>query len=86
MQKAFYSISSLKTIGLFNTDSAINVRSMFEECSNVESGALALYQQMSTQTNPPTDHAYCFACGDRTPSGRSERDQIPTTWGGTMSA
>jgi uncharacterized protein (TIGR02145 family) len=86
MQKAFYDISYLKTIELFNTDSAIDVRSMFEECDNVESGALALYQQMSTQTNPPTDHSYCFACGYGTPSGRNERAQIPTTWGGTMSA
>jgi hypothetical protein len=57
---------------------------MFYNCHNVQSGALALYQQASTQATPPSAHTYCFNdCGDRTESGRAELAQIPTDWGGT---
>lgn len=82
---AFYNCSSLKSIPLFNTSSATNVRDMFRGCTNVESGALALYQQMSTQTTPPATHVNAFQnCGRDTVTGAAELAQIPTSWGGTM--
>jgi surface protein len=77
--------TSLKSIPLLDTSSATNVYSMFNGCTAVESGALALYQQMSTQTTPPTTYTYCFTnCGSGTTTGAAELAQIPTSWGGTM--
>lgn len=73
------------TIPLFDTTALTNVTNMFYECYKVEGGALALYQQMSTQTNVPEDHSGCFkSCGADTQTGSAELEQIPTSWGGTM--
>ena len=72
------------TIPLFDTTALTDVTNMFYECYYVESGALALYQQMSTQTNVPADHSGCFTyCGMFT-TGTAELEQIPTSWGGRM--
>lgn len=83
---AFYNCSSLKSIPLFNTGSATTVKEMFRGCTNVESGALALYQQMSTQTTPPTTHTNTFQnCGLNAPASapiHAEMEQIPSSWGG----
>ena len=77
--------TSLKSVPLFDTSSATDVTYMFSGCTAVESGALALYQQMSTQTTPPTTYNNCFAnCGSNTATGQAELAQIPTSWGGTM--
>lgn len=78
--------SSLTTIPLFDTSSATNMSQMFQYCTKVESGALALYQQASTQANPPASHASCFKdCGKNTTTGAAELAQIPSSWGGTAS-
>jgi hypothetical protein len=54
---------------------------MFGECVNVQSGALALYQQASTQTNPPSNHGGTFYnCGSNTTTGAAELAQIPSDW------
>jgi len=53
----------------------------FYGCVNVESGALALYQQASTQTNPPTNNYQTFTnCGSNTVTGVAELAQIPSSW------
>jgi hypothetical protein len=58
---------------------------MFAFCHNVETGALSLYQQMSTQTNPPNNHEGTFVeCGSNTQTGSAELAQIPTSWGGKL--
>ena len=61
---------------------------MFKGCVNVQSGALALYQQASTQATPPTGHTDTFLnCGsgaDPSAPIHAEMAQIPTSWGGTM--
>ena len=76
--------SSLKTVPHVDTTSATNVTAMFLNCSAVESGALALYQQMSSQTTPPSSYADCFSnCGSNTVTGAAELAQIPSSWGGT---
>lgn len=76
---------SLTSIPLFNTDNVTNVYSMFYGCTKVESGALALYQQMSSQATPPKTHSGCFTnCGKSTTTGAAELAQIPKSWGGTM--
>jgi hypothetical protein len=59
---------------------------MFLYCESVESGALALYQQASTQATPPSRHSYCFYhCGSNAPADapiHAEMQQIPASWGG----
>lgn len=63
-----------------------NVRTcglMFKDCVNVETGALKLYQELSTQANPPTRYEECFKnCGINTATGLAELQQIPQSWGG----
>ena len=85
MSYAFYECSALITIPLLNIDSVTNVDSMFQSCINVESGALALYQQLSTKPSIPR-HSYTFyKCGSNTTTGAAELAQIPSSWGGTAS-
>jgi hypothetical protein len=60
------------------------MRRMFNDCLNVQSGALALYQQASTQTTPPSEYYNTFYnCGSNTTTGAAELAQIPSSWGGT---
>lgn len=78
---AFHTCSALRHIPLFNLASATDTRIMFAECRNVESGALALYQQTSSQTNPPAEHSAMFLnCGVDTVTGAAELAQIPNEW------
>ena len=81
MSGMFDGCSSLTSVPLLNTSSVINMDSMFLDCKNVQSGALALYQQASTQTNPPRDHSRTFRnCGSDTTTGAAELAQIPKNW------
>lgn len=73
-----------RSIPLFDTSSAVDVGSMCRNATGVETGALALYTQMSTQANPPSITADCFSrCGRNTTTGAAELAQIPASWGGT---
>jgi len=57
------------------------MKSMFLNCKNVQYGALALYQQASTQTTPPSSHAKAFFnCGVSSQTGSAELAQIPSDW------
>lgn len=76
-------IMQLEEVPLFDTSSCTNMDVMFFKCKNVSSGALALYQQASSQTNVPS-HSYTFnQCGSNTVTGSAELAQIPSAWGGT---
>ena len=97
MNGTFYNCTSLTSIPLFNTSSVATMgsgrqggttyRGTFEGCVNVQSGALALYQQASTQTTPPTYHVNTFYnCGSNTQTGAAELALIPEDWGGTYVA
>ena len=69
------------TLPLFDTTSLTNVINMFYECYYVDGGQLALYQQMSSQTNPPSNHSGCFnSCGSSSTTGAAELAQIPIGW------
>lgn len=84
MRAMFNNCISLTSIPLFNTSKALDVRRMFNNCTLVESGALALYQQASTQANVPYNHSEMFSnCGSYTETGVAELAQIPQSWGGT---
>lgn len=84
MNYTFDRCTALTTIPLFDTSKVTNIGSMFYGCTSVQSGALALYQQASSQTNPPTIHSLTFRnCGSNTVTGAAELAQIPSSWGGT---
>lgn len=81
----FNGCTSLISIPLFNTSNVTDMRAMCQGCFNVQSGALALYQQASTQSNPPIEYDHCFTdCGIYTVTGAAELAQIPVSWGGLM--
>ena len=81
MMNMFADCSSLTSVPLFNTSSVTTTGNMFANCTKVQSGALALYQQASTQANPPPEHARTFRnCGSDTPTGAAELAQIPYDW------
>lgn len=85
MGAMFNQCLNLKEVPLLNTSSVTNMYTMFSQCYNVESGALALYRQASSQSNPPSNHAACFQyCGRDTVTGAAELAQIPTSWGGKL--
>ena len=85
MNYMFSDCSALTSVPLLDTSSATGMLGMFLNCTSVESGSLALYQQASTQTTPPSKHDICFKnCGSNTVTGAAELAQIPVSWGGTM--
>lgn len=81
MSYMFYSQRNIPNIPLFNTSKVTNMDCTFGYCFRVESGALALYQQASAQTTPPTSHTRAFyRCGSYTTTGSAELEQIPSDW------
>ena len=73
--------SSLSSIPLFDTSNVARMDWAFNNCYNVGSGSLAIYQQASTQTNPPTGHYQTFRnCGVYSQTGSAELAQIPDDW------
>ena len=81
MFSMFSNCSSLTSVPLFDTSSVTGMDLMFKNCTNVQSGALALYRQASTQTTPPSKHSKTFNnCGSNTTTGAAELAQIPEDW------
>lgn len=81
MDSMFLNCTALKAIPLFNTANVTDMDAMCLNCTSVETGALALYQQASTQTTPPSSHASTFQdCGSNTTTGAAELLQIPNDW------
>jgi surface protein len=84
MSSTFYTCKALTEIPLFNTANVTDMYRTFSGCYKVESGALALYQQASSQATPPSNHDGTFTkCGKDTVTGAAELAQIPSDWGGT---
>jgi hypothetical protein len=53
----------------------------FYNCKKVPSGALALYESLSSQAIPPSAYYRCFYnCGSGTTTGAAELAQIPSDW------
>ena len=81
MVDMFAGCTSLKHVPLYSTASCVDMRTMFYMCKNVEGGALALYNQASSQAVPPTLYSGAFyQCGTDTASGAAELAQIPYDW------
>lgn len=84
MESLFDECESLTNVPLFDTSNVTNMNYAFSTCYKVQSGALALYQQMSSQATPPSSHITTFyLCGRDTTTGAAELAQIPYSWGGT---
>lgn len=80
-RSAFEYCYGITQIPLYDTSTLTDVYCMFMHCPNVESGALALYNRMIGQENPPTSHDYTFYdCGSNTVTGAAELAQIPEGW------
>lgn len=83
MFQMFAYCTHLTYIPLFNTSKVTNMDKMFSLCYRVQSGALALYQQASSQATPPKTHSQTFYnCGTYTQTGKAELEQIPDDWKG----
>jgi len=81
MEMMFLGCTELTSIPLFDTSKVTNMDSMFQYCRNVQSGALAFYQQASSQSTPPNSHYKTFEdCGINTTTGAAELAQIPSDW------
>lgn len=81
MQTAFRGCTNLTAIPLFNTAKVEVMQQAFYNCRKVQTGALALYQQASTQATPPKYHFETFySCGSNTTTGAAELAQIPSDW------
>ena len=80
MFSMFNRCSSLTSVPLFDTSSVTTMNSMFYYCYKVESGALALYQQASTQATVPSHSGTFRDCGRDTVTGAAELAQIPSDW------
>ena len=81
MQEMCYICQSLTSIPTFNTSKVTNMKQAFYICGKVNSGALDLYAQASTQATPPSEHTQCFyQCGYLTTTGAAELAQIPSDW------
>lgn len=63
----------------------VNVGGMFDNCTEIEDGALDQYNWFNTYGVNITNHSGTFTnCGSNTQSGLAELDQIPVGWGGNM--
>ena len=81
MNHMFNECSNLTNIKLFDTTNVTTMSYTFYNCYNVQGGALALYQQASSQTTPPSKHSGTFReCGTKTQIGIIEYNQIPSDW------
>jgi surface protein len=73
--------SSLTNVPLLNTSSVQAIGFAFNECRYVESGAYALYQQVSSQSPQPYFYSNCFTnCGINTTTGAADLARIPSGW------
>lgn len=85
MSCIFSDCSSLSAIPLFNTSKLTEIDRAFENCVNVQSGALALYQQITSQHGDNVNHEVVHwnafrNCGINTETGSAELAQIPDDW------
>ena len=73
--------NNLTAIPQFDTTNVTNISRAFQNCINVQSGALNLYNQATAQAVPPTSHIGTFnRCGINTEQGSIELAQIPSGW------
>lgn len=80
MDATFYNCQALTSVPLLDTSKATYMDNTFNSCYNVQSGALALYQQASSQPIHRSHSRTFYQCGRDTISGAAELAQIPSDW------
>lgn len=77
----FRDCHNLEAIPQLPTGSVYDVSGIFDNCYKASSGILSMYNQMSTQTNPPSRYTQAFKdCGRDSVTGSAELSQIPSSW------
>ena len=71
---------SLTSVPLFDTSKVTNMNNMCYQCFEVQSGALSLYNQASSQTTVPSHDSTFRHCGMNTQTGSAELALIPSDW------
>ncbi len=71
---------SLTFIPLFDTSSVVECDWAFSDCINVQTGALALYNQLSSQGTVMYHDGTFRNCGSNTTTGAAELAQISGDW------
>lgn len=81
-QSMFNDCRFLKRVPLYNLQNTMRCFEMFENCYNVEKGALALYKELSSRPDVSMIvHNSTFKnCGRDTLTGAAELAQIPSDW------
>lgn len=80
----FSNNSGITIIGQIYNITATKCNNMFNGCTNVETGALTVYNQLAALGAQITSHTDTFKnCGSNTVTGAAELAQIPSSWGGT---
>ena len=80
------SSSLISALDITLSGNVTNCSSAFQGCTKVPSGALALYNSLSSQATPPSSYSNCFTnCGADAAQDapiHAEMAQIPASWGG----
>lgn len=80
MSNMFQNCTSLRHVPLLDTSTVTEMVNAFSQCVNVESGALALYQQASLRESDIYHRGTFYGCGYNTVTGAAELAQIPSGW------
>jgi len=83
--RMFAGCTGLTYIEPIHWNGVLNIGGMFNDCINVEGGALDQYNWFNTYGVNITNHSGTFtSCGSNTQTGLAELNQIPVGWGGNM--
>lgn len=83
--RMFRYCTGLTSIVPIQCSNVMNVGGMFDNCTEIEGGALDQYNWFNTYGVNITNHSGTFtSCGSNTQTGLDELNQIPVGWGGNM--
>lgn len=85
LDRTFRNSTGLTSIVPIQCSNVVNVGGMYDNCTEIEGGALDQYNWFNTYGVNITNHSGTFtSCGSNTQSGLAELNQIPVGWGGNM--
>ena len=85
LDRMFRYCIGLTSIVPIQCSTVINVGGMFDNCTEIEDGALDQYNWFNTYCVNITNHSGTFTnCGSNTQTGLADLNQIPVGWGGNL--
>lgn len=85
LDRMFRYCIGLTSIVPIQCSNVVNVGGMFDNCTEIEDGALDQYNWFNTYGVNITNHSGTFtSCGSNTQTGLAELNQIPVGWGGNL--